>query len=112
MTRTKKKKKSPEEKAAAKAMAKVEVPITADAITATPEVENKMDRDVSMFKGWLLGKTFQQLADHYGVSFATVAAVSHKWNWKGLKKELRLRQYSAVMDDMRDLVGFLHKALD
>lgn len=76
------------------------------------EVESKQARDVAMFKAWLLGKSFEDLAQEYGISKTSVAVVSKKYNWKSLKKELRARQFNAALDKVRDMTIMIQTALE
>lgn len=102
----------PKKKLKGKQPVSLEEATTPEQVIAAPEVESKQDRDVNMFKAWILGKSFEELAEEYKISKTSVAVVSKKYNWRGLKKELRMRQFSAALDKIRDMTITIQTALE
>jgi hypothetical protein len=81
-------------------------------VVLTPEIELREERDVAMFKDWLMGKSYDFLGEAYKMSRTNVGLIAKKYNWKALKKELRSRQFNATIDRIRDMTVTIQNLLE
>lgn len=82
--------------------------LAADETTA----EDKLVRDINMFKGWVMGKTYDQLAEENNLSRQTVWTISKKYNWRNLRNDLRTRRFKKTQESMVDFTVWTHDALE
>lgn len=80
-------------------------------VTVLP-VESLIQRDTAMFKDWIAGVTHKALAEKYGMTDDNVQAISKKYNWKQLRKDLATRAYSKAIDRIRDMTVKMAGLLD
>lgn len=83
----------------------------------TPEnqalVAQDAERELSMFKEWLLGNaTYASLGKKYGLHETTVRGISAKNNWRGLRKKFKDRLYLDTLETMKDRIVDLLGVLD
>lgn len=76
-----------------------------------PIVESRDVRNLSMLKEWLSGKTYQAISKKYGLTLQAVFDVAKKDNWKGLRRELRNRQFNQALERIRDMTMDVQDAL-
>lgn len=59
---------------------------------------------IQMFKDWILGATYGEVAEKYGVKYHLVHYLSKRYKWNEIRAELRARQYSRALDEVKDIV--------
>jgi hypothetical protein len=71
---------------------KIDVKVPKDLRTRDPE------RDKLMLLDWVQNRlSFQELADKYGVTKGTVIAISKKYDWKRIRKQLIEREFAHAL---------------
>ncbi len=80
-------------------------------VSAPENMADKALRDVKMFREWLSGKTYKQLAVENDLSICRLFDIAKKYKWKDLKKELLDRQFRAALARTREIAIFTQDAL-
>ena len=65
---------------------------------------NHSAKYVQMFKDWILGATYGEIAKKYDIKYDLVYYLSKRYKWNALRAQLRARQYARALDDAKDIV--------
>ena len=65
---------------------------------------NHSAKYIQMFKDWILGATYGEIAKKYDVKYSLVYYLSKRYKWNAMRAELRARQYARALDDVKDIV--------
>lgn len=69
-----------------------------------PDEMGVQTRNVLMFRDWLGGMNYGELAKKYGIAYQTVRHVSHQNKWLRLRKQYTDRAYREAVNSLKDIV--------